>query len=226
MTSRYCMAASAYCLLPGMIRLLHTGDWHLGATLHGWSREPEHRAALTQLVAFAKDWAVDAIVVAGDIFDNLNPSADSQKMLYDTLRDLRAACPNAAIALIAGNHDPAGRLEATRALFEIANVTPIGVFARRGGDFDARAHLTPIRDKKGRVGAHLLALPYPRAADLPVVAEAVDGSPVVESVRRLYREAIDAARREVGAAPLIVTGHLHVAGATESEGAERRILVG
>jgi len=209
-----------------VIRLLHTSDWHLGAALQGWSRETEHRAALAQLVSVAKDRAVDAVVVAGDVFDSLNPSAEAQRLLYDTLRDLRAACPRAAIALVAGNHDPAGRLEAPRALFEIAGVASVGVVARRQGALDMGAHLSPIRDSSGRVGAHLLALPYPRAADLPLAGSDVSGSPVVWGVRELYREAIAAARDKIGDAPLIVTGHLHIAGGLESEGAERRILVG
>lgn len=220
---------SGHRLLPTaaiVIRLLHTADWHLGATLQGWTREPEHRAALAQLVAIAKARAVDAIVVAGDIFDSLNPSAEAQRLLYDTLRDLRAARPHATIALTAGNHDPAARLEAPRALFEIANVLSVGVIVRRDGLFDARAHLAPIADKSGRIAAHLLALPYLRMIDLPVAASDAVGSPIICAVREAYREAVASARREIGDAPLIVTGHLHVAGAIESEGAERRILVG
>ncbi|RTL82208.1 MAG: exonuclease SbcCD subunit D [Hyphomicrobiales bacterium] len=209
-----------------MIRLLHTADWHLGAALQGWSREPEHRAALAQLVALAKARDVDAVIVAGDIFDSLNPSAEAQRLLYDTLRDLRAACPRAAIALLAGNHDPAGRLEAPRALFEMAGVQSIGVVARREGALDAGRHLIPIRAASGDIGAYLLALPYPRAADLPVAGADVVGSSVVWGVRALYREAAAAARAEIDAAPLVLTGHLHVAGGLESEGAERRILVG
>lgn len=209
-----------------MIRLIHTADWHLGATLQGWSREAEHRAALAQLIELARAREVDAIIVAGDIFDSLNPSAEAQRLLYDTLRDLRAAVPHAAIVLIAGNHDPAGRLEAPRALFEIAGVVCVGVVARQEGGFDAGPHLTPIRDRGGKTGAHVLAMPFPRPADLPNVAADVEGSPVVFAVRELYREAIESARREIGAAPLVVTGHLHVAGGLESEGAERRILIG
>ncbi|WP_413661907.1 exonuclease SbcCD subunit D [Methylocystis iwaonis] len=208
-----------------MIRLLHTADWHLGAALQGWSREPEHRAALAQLVATARARAVDAVIVAGDIFDSLNPSAEAQRLLYDTLRDLRAACPRATIALLAGNHDPAGRLEAPRALFEIAGVHSVGVIARREGALDLSTHLLPIRDSSGAVGAHLLALPYPRAADLPIAGADVAGSATVWGVRALYREAVDAARAKIGGAPLSLTGHLHIAGGLESEG-ERRILVG
>ncbi len=209
-----------------MIRLLHTADWHLGALLQGWSREPEHRAALTRLVAEAKARDVDAVIVAGDIFDSLNPSAEAQRLLYDTLRDLRDACPRAVIVLLAGNHDPAGRLEAPRALFEIARVHSVGVVARREGALDAARHLLPIRDASGAVGAYLLALPYPRAADLPVAGADVEGSPVIWGVRELYREAVAAARGLIGDAPLVLTGHLHIAGGLESEGAERRILVG
>jgi exonuclease SbcD len=211
---------------PAVIRILHTADWHLGAALQGWSREREHRAALGQLVALAKARDLDAVIVAGDIFDSLNPSAEAQRLLYETLRDLRAASPRATIALLAGNHDPAGRLEAPRALFEMAGVRSIGVVARREGALDLDAHLLPIRDSSGAIGAYLLALPYPRAADLPIAGADVAGSPVVWGVRALYREAFDAARARVGAAPLVLTGHLHVAGGLESEGAERRILVG
>lgn len=181
---------------------------------------------MRQLVTLAKARDVNAVIVAGDIFDSLNPSAEAQRLLYDTLRDLRAACPRAAIVLIAGNHDPAGRLEAPRALFELAGVHSVGVVARRDGVLDLDAHLAPIRDHDGAVRAHLLALPYPRAADLPAAGAEVTGSSVVWGVRRLYRDAVDAARARIGAGPLILTGHLHVAGGMESEGAERRILIG
>lgn len=209
-----------------MIRLLHTADWHLGAALQGWPREAEHRAALDQLISRAKERDVDAVVIAGDIFDSLNPSAEAQRLLYETLRSLRAACPRALLALIAGNHDPAGRLEAPRALFEIAGVYSIGVLTRQAGALDLSTHLLPIRNSGGTVAAHLLALPYPRAADLPLAGAEVAGSPVVWGVRELYREAVAAAREKIGGAPLVLTGHLHVAGGLESEGAERRILIG
>jgi len=64
-----------------MITLLHTADWHLGASLQGWPREAEQRDALAQLVAIAKTREVDAVVVAGDVFDSLNPSAEAQRLL-------------------------------------------------------------------------------------------------------------------------------------------------
>ncbi|WP_159728549.1 exonuclease SbcCD subunit D C-terminal domain-containing protein [Methylosinus sp. Ce-a6] len=209
-----------------MLTLLHTADWHLGAQLQGWPREAEHRKALRALVALAAERRVDAVIVAGDIFDSLNPSAEAQKLLYDTLKELRAALPAATIVLLAGNHDPAGRIEAPRALFDLVNVAGVGTIARKDGEIDAGVHLLPLRGAGGAIEAHLLAAPYPRAADLPILDGASEGSPVVRSVRALYAELIAAARARIGAAPLVVTGHLHVAGGLESEGAERRILVG
>lgn len=208
------------------IKLLHTSDWHLGASLQGWPREAEHRKALAQLVDIAATRRVDAVIVAGDIFDSLNPSAEAQRLLFETLKDLRAALPSATIALIAGNHDPAGRLEAPRALFDLIGVVSVGTIARREGGIDSKVHLTPLRNASGAVAAHLLAAPYPRAADLAIVDEEISGSPIVFAVRKLYAELIAMAREQIGDAPLVVTGHLHVAGALESEGAERRILVG
>lgn len=208
------------------IKILHTADWHLGAQLQGWPRETEHKKALAELVDIAARRAVDAVVVAGDIFDSLNPSAEAQRLLFDTLKSLRAALPHATIALIAGNHDPAGRLEAPRALFDMIGVVSVGTIARRAGGIDGGVHLAPLRDASGKIAAHLLAAPYPRAADLEIVTQETSGSPVVFAVRRLYAELIAMARAEIGDGPLVVTGHLHVSGALESEGAERRILVG
>jgi DNA repair protein SbcD/Mre11 len=87
-------------------------------------------------------------------------------------------------------------------------------------------HLAPVYDSAGRIGAHLLLAPYPRDVDLPLAKGEIEGSQIVWRVRQFYRELISAAQEKTGGDPLIVTGHLHVAGAVESEGAERRILVG
>ncbi len=137
------------------------------------------------------------MVVAGDIFDSLNPSAEAQRLLFETLKELRAALPRATIALLAGNHDPAGRLEAPRALFDLIGVVSVGTIARREGGIDPKVHLVPLRDASGAVAAHLLAAPYPRAADLAIVEEEISGSPIVFAVRQLYAELIAMARADI-----------------------------
>lgn len=217
-----------------MIRILHTADWHLGQTLNGWPREEEHRATLAALTGLAGEHAVDAVIIAGDVFDGMNPSADSMRLLYDTLVALRRARPHLVTIMVAGNHDAAGRVEAPQPLFSALGVHAVGVVHRRNGLVDLSRHLVPVRDAAGKIGAYVLAVPYPRAADLPGLGEGWQqagstGSPVVRAVRRLHEEMIGAARAQIGATPLIVTGHLNVIGSEpdlDSRSAERRILIG
>lgn len=209
------------------MRILHTGDWHIGQTLKGYGRETEHQSVLEQLIAIVAARDVDAMIIAGDVFDSANPSGASQRLFYDTLVRLTAARPGLAIVVTAGNHDAAGRLEAPRALLRALDVHVVGNVRRPGGVLDARQHFVQLRDREGRIGAEVLAVSYPTAACLPVLPRQEHEAPsIVRQVEALYRELHMAIAPLRTAAPLIVTGHLHVAGAIESEGAERRILVG
>lgn len=210
------------------MRILHTADWHIGQTLNGWTRDVEHRAFLGSLPELVESKEIDALVVAGDVFDSINPSAESMQLLYEALIALRERRPHLTTVIIAGNHDPAGRLEAPAALLRTIGVFVSGVIHRRNSEIDMDRHLVPLRDLTGDVRAHVLAIPFLRAADLPGLGHDADsvGSPVVRATRRLYLEAIAEARARIGSAPLVATGHLHCSGCHESEGAERRILIG
>jgi exonuclease SbcD len=170
----------------------------------------------------------DALIVAGDVFDGINPSAESMQLLYETLLALRQCRPRLTTIMVAGNHDPAGRLEAPAALLRTIGVHVVGLIHRREGAIDLDSHLVPLHDGAGQVRAYALAIPFLRAADLPGLGQDEEelGSPVVRATRRLYAEAVAAARARIGTMPLLATGHLHCWGSHESEGAERRILVG
>ena len=211
-----------------MIRIIHTADWHIGQTLAGYPRETEHRAALDRLVRLVAQHEADALIVAGDVFDSQNPSGDSQRLLFDTLVALHRARPRMTTVMTAGNHDAAGRLEAPQALLSAIGVRVVGNVRRVGDRIDIGRHLAPLRSAGGEIAAHVLALSYPSAACLRSLnrLDGCDASPVVRATADLYAEAMEAARPLVAGLPLVVTGHLHVAGGLESEGAERRILVG
>jgi exonuclease SbcD len=211
-----------------MIRILHTADWHLGQTLRGHSRETEHQAAFAALRDIVVTREVDALVVAGDVFDTLNPSGESTRLLYGTLADLARARPGLQVVLTAGNHDAAGRLEAAAPLFSAFGISVAGNVRWRDNRPDAARHHFVLRDPEGREAAELLAVSYPTATCLPTLARLEDeaGSPVVRAVAELYAALMDGVRPLRRGLPLIVTGHLHVRGGEESEGAERRILVG
>ena len=211
-----------------MIRILHTADWHIGQTLRGFSREHEHRKVFERLEEIVMERDVDALVIAGDVFDSQNPSGEAQQLFYNTLVRLSRAQPRMTIVIVAGNHDAAGRLEAPRPLLEAFNIRVVGNVRRHDGRVEAARHLVPIIDASGAVAAHVLAVSYPTAACLPNLTrlDVESGSPVVAGVRSLYAELLDTLRGQMDGLPFVITGHLHVAGGIESEGAERRILVG
>ena len=93
------------------MKLLHTADWHLGKWLDNFSRLQEQKEVLQEICEIAEAENVDAVLVAGDLFDTFNPSAESQELLYRTLRRLGDNSKRAVIA-IAGNHDQPERIEA------------------------------------------------------------------------------------------------------------------
>jgi DNA repair protein SbcD/Mre11 len=85
------------------MRLLHTADWHVGSTLAGLDRTDETGKLLDELFMAAQTEQVDAVLVAGDIFDNPMPSNISQKLVFDFFARLSAAGIRAIV--LAGNHD-------------------------------------------------------------------------------------------------------------------------
>src|SRR5258708_24024699 len=98
------------------MRLLHTGDWHVGKTLARLSRINESREILGEVAEIATSEEVDVVVVAGDVFDYLSPSAAAEATVYDALIDfVRRQIP---VVLIAGNHDHAHRWRALEPLLD------------------------------------------------------------------------------------------------------------
>ncbi len=211
------------------MRILHTADWHIGQTLNGWSREAEHRAFLDHLadVIVAED--VDALIVAGDVFDGINPSADSMRLLYGALIGFLRRRPGLKIIMTAGNHDGAARFDAPEQAFRELGIHLIGTLHRTGAIVDLDRHLIPLCDATGFVRAQVLAVPFLRAADLPGLslgAAGVGESAVVAATRALHATMVDAALLRANGVPIIAMGHLTCAGGLESEGAERRIMIG
>ena len=97
------------------MKILHTADWHLGKRLNAFSRLEEQREVLDEICEIADREAVDAVIVAGDLFDNFNPSSEATELLYSTLHCLSDNGKRAIIA-IAGNHDSPERVEVPDAL--------------------------------------------------------------------------------------------------------------
>src|SRR5688572_21878943 len=141
------------------MRVLHTSDWHLGRTLHGRSRVPEHEAFLTELVEVARD--VDVVLVSGDVFESSNPPIEAEELFYDVLARLGDGGRRAVI-VIAGNHDSPDRLAA-----------PAPLTARHGVWILGRPGDVP-RPREGGGGVRLAAGgPSTLTLDLPNSERAV-----------------------------------------------------
>lgn len=211
------------------MRILHTADWHIGQTLNGWSREYEHEAFFESLHDVIVTERIDVLLIAGDVFDGINPSGEAQRLLYAAIAGFLRVNPKLQIVMTAGNHDPAQRLEAPEALLKALGVHVLGTLRRGAGGVDIDRHLIPLSDSTGAVRAHVLAVPFLRQADLPgLQLGAIGGAEpaVTAAVRALHLAMSDAAKVHAGGLPIIAMGHLTCAGGLESEGAERRILIG
>ena len=102
------------------MRFLHTGDWHVGKTIRGRSRIEETQRALTQVVDIAIEERVDALLVAGDVYEQRAASPEADRLVFDTFARLRAA--RVPVVVVAGNHDSPARFEAFSALLEAVGV--------------------------------------------------------------------------------------------------------
>ncbi len=103
------------------MKILHTADWHLGKKLEHISRLEEQREVLSEIIEIADREKVDAVVIAGDLFDNYNPSAEAVDLFYQTLKALSNHGRRAVVA-IAGNHDAPERIEAPNPLAKVSGI--------------------------------------------------------------------------------------------------------
>lgn len=193
------------------MRLIHTSDWHLGRTLHGESLLAHQAGFLEWLLDQARARQVDAVLVAGDVYDRAVPGVDAVGLLDKTLAAFAAA--RIPVVAISGNHDSAIRLGFGRALSEAA-----GIHLRTSVADIARPVV--LADADGEVGVYGIPYLLPDAVMADLGAERSHTSVLAAAARRI-RE--DAAAR--GLDRTVVLAHAFVTGGRACE-SERDIRVG
>lgn len=108
------------------MKILHTGDWHLGHTLYNHDRAEEHEYFLRQIQNIVLREQPDAMIVSGDVYHYATPSAAAQKIYCDYLLLIHEACPSMQIIVTAGNHDSASKLMVNYNLWKHFNLHTIG----------------------------------------------------------------------------------------------------
>src|SRR5689334_21764985 len=107
------------------MKILHTADWHLGRRLEGRSRHDEQSRVLDEICDIAAEEDVDAVLIAGDIFDSYNPPAESESLFYSTMTRLSDG-GRCAVIVIAGNHDSPDRLIASNPYARVLGISTLG----------------------------------------------------------------------------------------------------
>jgi DNA repair protein SbcD/Mre11 len=135
------------------MRFLHTADWHVGKPLRGRSRMDEHAAALEQVARIAIEERVDAVLIAGDVFDSASPPPEAEKIVFDFLARLlpeRVAC-----VVLAGNHDHPRRLGALTSLLE-----GLRIHVRAEVRPPSEGGVVSLSSRDGREEARIAVLPF------------------------------------------------------------------
>lgn len=211
-----------------MIRILHTADWHLGQTFFGYDRSEEHELFLNWLAEEMKQKEIDALIIAGDVFDVSNPSAASQSIYYRFICRVTAENPQLQIVIVAGNHDSAARLEAPLPLLQAMRTEVRGVVRKlEGGEIDYDHLTVELKNRNGEVELLCMAVPFLRQGDYPAVM--TEGNPYTEGVRELYTQLLKRLwkRRKANQA-IVAIGHLQATGSeiAEKDYSERTVIGG
>ncbi|KNB53858.1 exonuclease SbcCD subunit D [Streptomyces caatingaensis] len=195
------------------MRMLHTSDWHLGRSFHRVNLLDAQRAFLDHLVRTARDRSVDAVLVAGDVYDRAVPPLAAVELFDEALH--RLAALGVPTVMISGNHDSARRLGVGAGLIERA-----GIHLRT----DPAACGTPVVLADGHGDVALYGLPYLEPA---LVKDAL-GAPAAGHAAVLSA-AMDKVRADLAARPAgtrsVVLAHAFVTGGAASD-SERDITVG
>ncbi|MFT5832825.1 MAG: exonuclease SbcD [Cognaticolwellia sp.] len=207
------------------MKILHTSDWHLGQKFLNNSRLQENKQALDWLLETIEREKVDVLIIAGDIFDTMNPPNHSRKLYYNFLTQLeKTACQHTVI--IGGNHDSPSMLNAPRELLKTKNIHVLGNTTDRLED-----EIIELLDKKGSLKAVIAAVPFLRDSDIrkSVAGELFEDREerIRTGIKNHYHQIADAmAHYEAFGVPILATGHLSVLKKVKDDEKISRIYIG
>ena len=229
--------SNATSLVLFYMKILHTSDWHLGQSFFTKSRKNEHAAFLKWLLQQVEAHQIDAIIVAGDVFDTGTPPSYARELYHAFIGELQGM--QCTLVVLGGNHDSVSVLNESKALLKYLNSH---VIASTYGDLSEQ--VITLNDRNGQPSAVLCAVPFIRPRDV-LVSEAGQsgtdkrqalGDAIKQHYGALYNEAlslrasmeekrIKEGSKNSAAIPIIATGHLTALGVSQSESV-RDIYIG
>ncbi|MCC4787817.1 exonuclease subunit SbcD [Vibrio splendidus] len=210
------------------MKILHTSDWHLGQNFYNKSRKNEHERFLQWLLEQVTEHDIDAIIVAGDIFDTSTPPSYAREMYNKFVVDSNKI--DCQLVLLGGNHDSVSVLKETQQLLKYmgADVIP-------NTNEDHATQVVELKGKNGDVEALVCAIPFIRPRDVLTSQAGVTGverqKQLGDAIKQHYQSVYDAAVEKRATfensehMPIIATGHLTAMGVQQSDSV-RDIYVG
>ncbi len=206
------------------LKIIHTSDWHLGQRFYNHERMEEQEAFLDWLYEQLVEQSVDALIVSGDIFDTLNPSATALKLYYSFIAKC-VTIKGLQVIVTAGNHDSPSRLNAPAELMSALQVEVVTAVDRHeDGSVDLSKLVFALYNQQGEVGAYCLAVPFLRMSDLAIGSAQTECYP--EAVDSFYADLItEVNKMNDKCVPLVVMGHFFATKSTTSD-SERSVCGG
>jgi DNA repair protein SbcD/Mre11 len=212
-----------------LMKILHTSDWHLGRSLYGQKRYEEYGQFLDWLVGQLEQEQVDALLVAGDIFDTGTPSNRALELYYQFLCRV-AASPCRHVIITAGNHDSPSLLNAPKEVLKFLSVHVVGSITDSVED-----EVIVLSDKNGSDELVVCAVPYLRDRDIrrSEAGESLDDKTqkLLAGIKEHYEQVCAVAEQKQAEShhdiPIVAMGHLFTAGGKTVEGdGVRELYVG
>jgi len=208
------------------MRIIHTADWHLGQFFYSKSRAAEHQAFLDWLLLQIAEHQVDALIIAGDLFDTGSPPSYAREMFNRFVVALQPC--GCQLIVLAGNHDSVATLNESRELLACLNTRVITSATPQG-----EQQVLTLHRRDGTPAAVLCAIPYLRPRDILRSQAGQSGREkqrsLLEAIEQHYQHCYAAAlaqREALGLkVPIIATGHLTTVGVSKSDSV-RDIYIG
>ncbi len=173
------------------MKFLHTSDLHIGKNVNGFSMIEDQKYILEQIEGIAREEKVDAVVIAGDIYDRAIPSTEAVELLDDFLTSLLAE--KIPVIMISGNHDSGERVAFADKILEKQGLHIAG------GD-EGEVKQVVFEDEYGQV--RFVCLPFVK----PAVVGCQNSSAAVESILVQVPMTLDMRTRNVLVTHFFVTG--------------------
>lgn len=205
------------------MRIIHTSDWHLGQYFFTKSRAPEHQHFLNWLVNQVEAHQVDAVIVAGDIFDTGSPPSYARELYNKFIVDLQKT--GCQLVILSGNHDSVSVLNESSSLLSYLNTQVV--------TSGSEPNVITLHNKQAQPIGLVCAIPFlrPRDIQLSVAGQSIEEkqlslqTAIHDHYQASYQLALEQ-RAMLGVdIPIIATGHLTVIGA-ELTDSVRDIYIG